>query len=155
MEMFDRIRQLRKQHLNMTQKEFGAILGVSRSVINNIESNALAKPEQKLSLVKLMCKEFGINEAWIIDGTEPMITPKSNDVLDALAKEYDLSQSDYAVVEKFINAKPEKRKVLIELVKNMAAAIEGIEASGELTDILGTPEELEKHYPPVKPSNKK
>lgn len=53
MEMHDRIRELRKNHLNLSQEAFGERLGVSRSVINNIERNALARPEQKLSLIRL------------------------------------------------------------------------------------------------------
>ena len=55
MEMHDRIKALRKNYLNLSQEAFGQRLGVSRSVINNIERNALARPEQKLSLIRLMC----------------------------------------------------------------------------------------------------
>ena len=57
MEMHDRIKKLRKQHLKMTQEEFGQRLGVTRDTIGNIELNRLARPDQKLSLIKLMCKE--------------------------------------------------------------------------------------------------
>lgn len=53
MEMHERIKELRKNHLHLSQTEFGEKLGVSRSVINNIERNALARPDQKLSLIKL------------------------------------------------------------------------------------------------------
>ena len=49
MEMHERIKNLRKNHLKLTQEAFGERLGVSRSVINNIERNVLARPEQKLS----------------------------------------------------------------------------------------------------------
>ena len=62
MEMHERIRDLRKNHLKMSQTVFGDRLGVSRDVIKNIELNTLARPDQKLSLIKLMCKEFNVNE---------------------------------------------------------------------------------------------
>ncbi len=62
METYERIRELRKNHLHLSQTEFGERLGVSRSVIKNIELNALARPDQKLSLIKLICKEFSVNE---------------------------------------------------------------------------------------------
>ena len=60
MEMHERIKELRKEHLHLSQTEFGEKLGVSRSVINNIERNALARPDQKLSLIKLMCNVFNV-----------------------------------------------------------------------------------------------
>lgn len=72
MEMHDRVREVRKNYLHMSQTEFGEHLGVSRSVIKNIELNVLARPEQKLSLIKLMCKEFNISEDWLLNGTGDM-----------------------------------------------------------------------------------
>ena len=68
MEMYERIRILRKDYLKLSMEAFGKRLSVSRDVINNIEHNRLARPEQKLSLIKLMCKEFSVNEQWILDG---------------------------------------------------------------------------------------
>ena len=72
MEIYDRIRELRKKHLKMSMEVFGKHLGVNRDVINNIENNRLAKPEQKLSLYKLICKEFNISEDWLLNGTGNM-----------------------------------------------------------------------------------
>lgn len=65
----DRIKELRKELLKLTQAEFGERLGVSRSVINNIERNVLARPDQKLSLYKLICSEFNVREEWLLNGT--------------------------------------------------------------------------------------
>ena len=48
MELHERIKELRKNYLHLSQTEFGEKVGVSRSVINNIERNVLARPDQKL-----------------------------------------------------------------------------------------------------------
>lgn len=72
MEIHERIRHLRKDHLKLSQTEFGERLGVSRSVITNIERNLLAEPEKKLPLYKLICHTFGVSEAWLINGTGDM-----------------------------------------------------------------------------------
>lgn len=45
---------------------------VSRSMINNIESNVLRHPDQKESLYKLICKEFGISYLWLTQRIDPM-----------------------------------------------------------------------------------
>lgn len=56
----------------MSQTAFGERLGVSRSVINNIELNALSKPEHKLSLYKLICSEFNVSTEWLLNGIGEM-----------------------------------------------------------------------------------
>ena len=72
MEVYERIRILRKEVLKMSQEAFAERLGVSRSVIKNIELNALARPDQKLSLYKLICSEFNISEEWLLNGAGDM-----------------------------------------------------------------------------------
>ena len=68
MEVYERIRQLRKEMLHLSQTEFGEKLGVSRSVIKNIELDVLARPDQKEPLYKLICKEFRVSYNWLMYG---------------------------------------------------------------------------------------
>lgn len=79
MEMYERIRELRKEYLHLSQEKFGERLGVTRDVIKNIELNALKKPDQKEPLIRLICKEFDIREEWLRDGIEPMKHELSRD----------------------------------------------------------------------------
>ncbi|SHM77056.1 DNA-binding transcriptional regulator, XRE-family HTH domain [Anaerosporobacter mobilis DSM 15930] len=79
MELHERIRHLRKNELKLTQEKFGELLGVSRSVINNLERNVLAKPEQKEPLYKLICKEFNVNPDWLYNGNEPIFNQVTDD----------------------------------------------------------------------------
>ena len=46
METHERIKYFRKEVKKLSQEKFGEELGVSRDVINNIESNRLKMPEQ-------------------------------------------------------------------------------------------------------------
>ncbi len=101
MEMSERVRELRKKHLKMSQTAFGERLGVSRSVINNIESNALARPDQKLSLIKLMCKEFSVSEEWILNGTGPMFVQADTFSLDKLAKERGATELELSIAKAY------------------------------------------------------
>lgn len=72
MEVCDRIKELRKKVLKMSQAAFGECLGVNRDVINNIENNRLSRPDQKLSLYKLICSKFNVSEKWLLDGVGEM-----------------------------------------------------------------------------------
>ena len=85
MEIYERIRILRKKHLKMSMESFGGKLGVSRDTINNIELNRLARPDQKMSLYKLICSTFNVNEEWLLNGVEPMFVQPSAFSLDNLA----------------------------------------------------------------------
>ena len=87
MDVSERIRKLRKEHLKMSQTEFGERLGVSRSVINNLERGVLARPEQKTSLLRIMCSEFGVSEAWLIRGEGEMFVEPDTFSLDEFMKE--------------------------------------------------------------------
>lgn len=69
--IYERIKELRKE-LGLNQEEFGERLGVSRSVIANIEYDRLKRPDQKESLYKLICKEFNVNEEWLRTGEGEM-----------------------------------------------------------------------------------
>lgn len=114
MEMHDRIRILRKECLHLSQTEFGNRLGVSRSVIKNIELNVLARPDQKLSLIKLMCKEFNVNEDWLLNGNEPMFVEPVTFSLDKFMEERGATDIELQIMKTYFELPPDTRKMLVE-----------------------------------------
>ena len=125
MEMHDRIRELRKNYLHMSQAAFGSKLGVNRDVINNIENNRLAKPEQKLSLIKLMCREFSVNEEWLLNGTEPMIAQPETFSLDQYLKERGCTALEMEIVKAYFELDMDTRqKVFNHFQARLSAAKE-------------------------------
>lgn len=118
MEMHERVKRVRNDN-NMTQNEFAERLGVTRSVISNIELNRLAKPEQKTSLIKLISKEFGINEEWLLNGIEPMLVKTSNELLDQLAAKYNLKDAEKQAFEALLTLGENDRKKISNLIKNL------------------------------------
>lgn len=91
MEIHERIRELRKEILNLNQTEFGQRLGVSRSVIKNIELNALRRPDQKEPLYKLICKEFHVSYEWLMNGIgDPFMEDLDEDEYTRAAAEIDI-----------------------------------------------------------------
>ena len=77
METHERIKYFRKEVKKLSQEKFGEELGVSRDVINNIESNRLKMPEQKEPLYRLISEKFGVSLAWIKCESEDMYPPKT------------------------------------------------------------------------------
>ena len=139
MEMHDRIRELRKKHLRLSQTAFGERLGVSRSVINNIELNVLARPDQKLSLIKLICKEFSVNEEWLLNGTDPMFIQPEMFSLDQYLKERGCTALEMEIVKAYFELDFDTRqKVFDHFQGRLTAADAGqrpeAKAPQEMTD---------------------
>jgi len=95
LEVFERIRELRKNYLKLSQEQFGEKLGVSRSVIKNIELDLLARPEQKEPLLKLICKEFGVNEEWLRTGEGDIFFHTEETRLNYLFAKLDASDDEF------------------------------------------------------------
>lgn len=64
----DRVKILRK-YLELTLEQFGTRLGVTRAAMSNIENNNRNVTEQ---MIKSICREFKISEAWLRDGVGDM-----------------------------------------------------------------------------------
>lgn len=124
MEMHDRIRELRKKHLHLSQTAFGERLGVSRSVINNIELNVLARPDQKLSLIKLICKEFSVNEEWLLNGTDPMFVQPDTFSLDQYLKENGCTALEMEIVKAYFELDFDTRQKVFELFDHFRARVD-------------------------------
>lgn len=149
MEMYERIKDLRKNHLKLSQEAFGGRLGVSRSVINNIERNALARPDQKLSLIKLICKEFSVNEDWLLNGNEPMFVEPDTFSLDEFVKQRGATDLELQIVKLYFDLDASTRKMLVSHFRSgLAAAVN----ENPALIVPDTPEELEAECPPLDPS---
>lgn len=150
MELHERIKELRKNYLHMSQTDFGERLGVSRSVINNIERNVLARPDQKLSLMKLICSEFNVNEEWLLNGTEPMFVQPDTFSLDDFVKSKGATGLELEIVKTYFELDPEIRRTAMEHFKRrLAAAV----AADPTLIVPDSEEELEAQCPPVDAGN--
>lgn len=73
--MKDRIRQLRKD-LGLNQTDFGDKIGVKQGSIAAYE-NGLRTPID--AVITSICREFGVNEEWLRNGTGEMYVKLSKD----------------------------------------------------------------------------
>ena len=154
MEMNERIKELRKEYLHLSQTEFGERLGVSRSVINNIERNALARPDQKLSLIKLMCNVFNVNEEWIVNGVGDMFVDTPSSTMEQLRKEFDLDDFSYNLVYQYLRLGSDQRQAVRDFFYNVVSG-GGDDEDDLFSGVPDTVEELEGLYPPINPPQNK
>ena len=112
-----RIRQIREA-VDLTQAEFGAKLGQTKSVIVNIELNR-NKNDVPPNFLKHICETFNVNENWLQTGLGEMFVKVDNSSLSALKKEYNLSQKATAILENFLNLSDKERDEFSDLAEKV------------------------------------
>ena len=71
--MNERIKKLRKT-LGLTLEKFGERLGVKRNSVSQWENGINNVSDQ---VRKSICREFGVNEEWLLSGSGPMFIQSS------------------------------------------------------------------------------
>lgn len=90
--MKNRIRELRKAHLDISQQAFADKLGLSQNYIWQIEKGERVPSDRTISDI---CREFGVNEIWLRTGEGEMFRKVTREqeisafVSEALADECD------------------------------------------------------------------
>lgn len=123
MEIYGRIMELRKNYLKMSREKFGEALGVNRDVINNIERNRLARPEQKEPLYRLICETFHVNYKWLTSGDGEMFVTTKQSFLEKLSAEYGLSFTAQKIIESYLNLDEKQRAAVDDFIKSIAESI--------------------------------
>jgi transcriptional regulator with XRE-family HTH domain len=69
MTVYERVRFLRKNILNLNQEDFSQKINVSRSNLGNIEIGRINLTER---VINDICREFSVNQGWLMNGAEPI-----------------------------------------------------------------------------------
>lgn len=113
----ERIKKIRERN-NLSQEEFGKKLGSARNTIANYE-NENRNPSN--SVKKSICREFGVNEAWLLTGKgEPYeeLKPDERHVLNIAKISKTKDEFIINAVEMLAN-EPEKLRLLEKLMKEL------------------------------------
>jgi transcriptional regulator with XRE-family HTH domain len=126
--MKDRLRELREA-LNLSRVAFGERIGVSGDVINNLERGRV---DMKELAVNLIVKTYNVSPEWLRSGIGEMFRPQS-DTLETLAEEYDLSETDRILVERFLKMSKAQRDAVTAYIKDVAEALAERKNEEEMT----------------------
>lgn len=117
--MNGRLKKLRKE-LGLTQREFGERIGVKPNTIATYE---IGRNQPIDAVVSLICREFGVNETWLRTGAGEMFQPEPENELETLARKYHLSKRVYALVERFLDLRPEIQEAFVDYAIQVAATL--------------------------------
>ena len=114
--MNSRLKLLRKE-LNMSQELFGSKLGVTGAGISKIESGQRNLTDQ---MILLICKEFGVNEDWLRNGSGKMYLTNTTDCLDELVQKYDLDELDKKIIHEYAKLDIKRRSAIKDYIVKLA-----------------------------------
>lgn len=113
--MKDRIKSLRKA-LGLSQRDFGARLGVTDSAISIIESGRRNITEQ---MEKAICREFNVNYDWLKDGEGEMFDAVPETLVDELAQEYNLDDLDRRIILGYLKLSESDRDAIKRYIQGL------------------------------------
>lgn len=137
-EIKDRIKSIRKKK-ELTQVEFGQIIGVKGNTVTNYETG-LRNPTE--AVVKSICREFNVNEHWLRTGEGKMFIELTKEeeiatfIGGVLRDEDDsfkkrlisglaaLDETGWEVLENFLNSIQKKRTDSISLRPGIASILQ-------------------------------
>lgn len=77
----ERVKEIRKT-LNLTLEKFGKGVGITKTAISRIENGKRCCTEQ---MIKLICKEYNVNEEWLRYGKGIMFNEQSDKLLELVS----------------------------------------------------------------------
>lgn len=116
MEIFERIKYLRKSILKISQEEFAKKIGLSRSNIGNIEVGRINVTDRVISDI---VNQYNVNNDWLINGTEPMFIKTANELVDQIASKYNFSIAEKQALQAYVELSDSDREKISELIQNI------------------------------------
>lgn len=104
----ERLKELRAQ-IGMNQQNFAKALGIGQSTLAMME---VGKREISERHVKTICAIFNVSEDWLKYGVGKMFVNDTEEILRQLSVEYNLSDDERDMIQKFLSLNPEQRKII-------------------------------------------
>lgn len=128
--MHKRIRELR-EHLKLSQTAFADKLGMTRSMISNMELGLVEIQDYR---IKAIVNTFNVSREWLETGEGEMFVQHADDgqaIAARVAKEYGSDPLLRAFMTTYLQLDEAKRNLLLKIVEGFSAALAEALASGE------------------------
>lgn len=118
MEIYERIKKLRKEELKLTQDEFSKRIKISRSNLASIEIGRISVTDR---VINDICLAFKVNEHWLKSGEGSIFSDLKSTIISQLSEEYDLDDLETDILESYINLPPKQREIIGQYIRFVAS----------------------------------
>lgn len=109
--MIDRLKELRKNILKLSQKQFAEKLNITQAGLSKIELSGSVLTERN---IKTICSIFNVSEEWLRYGTGEVFVNKDDDPLEHLK----LDSLERTILQTYLSFDDKDRAVIKEYLKN-------------------------------------
>lgn len=124
--MQKRIRELR-EYFDLSQKAFAERLGMTRSMISNMELGLVEIPEYRVNTI---VKEFNVNRHWLETGEGEMFLPKPESSLPAELSDDPMIR---AILEAYLDLDAQDRQTFQRFFADIVARYNGESPAHQLS----------------------
>lgn len=117
LEIYKRIKKLRRDQLKLTQDEFSKRIKISRSNLASIEIGRISVTDR---VINDICLAFKVNEEWLRNGQGDVFSDSKSVVINQLSEEYHLNELETDILKSYINLPPKQRDIIGEYIKFVA-----------------------------------
>jgi len=111
----NRMKEVRKT-LGISQKEFGAKLGVTDAAICGIEAGRRGLTEQ---MALSICREFNVNYDWLKEGSGEMFDAVPETLVDELSHEFQLDDLDKRIILGYLRLSESDRAAIKSYIQSI------------------------------------
>lgn len=118
--MNKRLKKLRKI-LGLNQSAFGDVLGISQQSVGKIETGVNNLTDRNIDII---CEKFNVNPEWLRTGEgEMFLPPPENPFLNSLAKEFEMTKQEIALIQSIIELPQDIRLAVIDFCLDVAKKV--------------------------------
>lgn len=132
--MNSRIKELRKNYLDLTLEEFGKKIGVAKSTLSNIEIGRFGATDL---MIKSICREYNVNEEWLRNGTGEIFHVPTDELAGILSELLENPESDFynlilTLARTYAELSPSSQMILDEYTRKFIHNLQKNDTSIEL-----------------------
>ena len=134
----ERIKELRlNQKPRMSQEQFAQKIGATSTAISRYESNLREVPS---TIIHSICREYGINREWLINGKGEMTVQTNSQTLDKIARRYSASRTFRAILDVYAELDEASRDMFDRYIERLT---EVLSEGGDTTNVTIDPSEAQ------------
>lgn len=114
--MNKRLKELRKNILNLTLKDFGNEISLSPGALGDIENGRRILQDRH---IKLICQTFNVNEDWLRNGNEPIFIKDTKISIIDMLKENGVKPMILEIIENYLKMSDENKEIFDNYIKEL------------------------------------
>ncbi len=115
MNINERVRYLRQDILNLSQREFATAIGIKQSGLSGMERAVSGVTDRTVSII---CSVYSVREEWLRDGTGEIFQEEESFSLDRFVQDHGGTDLELKIIKTYFELDPAIRRAVLDHFRN-------------------------------------